>query len=298
VTPNLQRRHYDYVLGPNQDVRLASVASGAVIQEILLTMDDDAPFVLTSRAVRYAYSTLDQSNLAGLKTRWTGPKRDYRQTDFVLESLQMAYYGQNGCFKPIAPSILYPTRSVLMVDLINTGPTAITNLNFFFRGYKLYPAGTVPAATYPSRMQSETFAYPVYVSSLGIAETRLDQIFTVKQDADFVLRGGQGIVGQAGLVEVLVKFKDHQKNPYSNDFVPLDMLFGSAPLNATIPINSGASYNQVAPFGTGPGQMGLFYPEIYLPKNTQLLYDLQRNDPTGAAASFTFNLIGGKVFVP
>jgi len=296
VTPNLQRRHYDYVLGPNQDVRLASVASGAVIQEILLTMDDDAPFVLTSRAVRYAQdASMTQFNLVGLKTRWTGPQRDYRQTDFVLESLQMAYYGQGGCPKPIAPSILYPARSVLMLDLINTGPT-ITNLSFFFRGYKVYPAGTVSAATYPSRMQSETFAYPVYVSALGIAETRLNQIFTVKQDADFVVRGGQGIVGTSGFAEVSVKFKDHQKNPYSNDFVPLDILFGAAPVNNSIPV--GASPNLVAPFGTGPGQMGLFYPEIYLPKNTQLLYDLQRNDPTGAAASFTFNLIGGKVFVP
>jgi hypothetical protein len=43
----------------------------------------------------------------------------------------------------------------------------------------------------------------------------------------------------------------------------------------------------------------LFYPEIYVPKNHQLIYDLQRADNASgatAAADFTFNLIGGKVF--
>jgi len=53
VSEALQQRHYDYVLGPNQDVRLASVAAGAVLEEVLLEMDSDAPFVLTGRAVRH-----------------------------------------------------------------------------------------------------------------------------------------------------------------------------------------------------------------------------------------------------
>jgi hypothetical protein len=301
MIPALQQRHYDYVLGPNQDARLHAVAAGAVITGLFLEMDSDAPFVLTGRAVRHAYtSALTQTNLRGLKTKWTGPTRDYRHQGFILESLQMAYYGQFGNPKPIVPGILYPPRSVLILDLKNTGP-AITDLSFYFRGFKLFPQGAVPAYTYPRKFASQTFAYPVPVSQLGVSETRVNQIFTCKQDADFVLRAGQGItissVGGRTLAEVAIRLKDHQKNPYSNDFVPFDILFGTGAFPAVVPVGPTPSF--VTPFGTGPNQPGLFYPEIYVPMNHQLLYDLQRADGSGGsnvAEDFTFNFIGGKVF--
>ncbi len=305
---SLQQRHFDYVLGPNQDKRLTSVAAGAVITECLLQMDDDAPFVLTGRSVRCKYNDtefetgLTQAPLQGLKTRWTGPTRDYRHQDYLRESLQMVYYGQFGNPKPIAPGIVYPSRSVLMLDLKNTGASTITNLQFFFRGFKLFPEGAVPAYTYPKRMAPQTFSYPVFVSQLGATETRYDQIFTCKQDADFVLRGGQGPIISEDIersrvfANVSVRFKDHQKNPYSNDFIPFDVLFGNGATPAVVPL--GPTPSLIQPFGTGPSSPGLFYPEIYVPMNHQLLYDLQRDDDfsTGGAVDFTFNLIGGKVF--
>ena len=307
MTSGLQDRHFDYVLGPNQDARLASVAPGAVIQEVLLVTDTDAPFILTGRAVRHAYtSALNQANLTGLKTRWTGPTRDYRQQDFILESLQMAYYGAYGNPKPIVPGILYPAGSVLMLDLKNTGASTITNLSFYFRGFKLYPAGAVPAYTYPGRlkgqvMASQTFSYPQSVLQLGVNEFRQNQIFTCKQDADFVLRGGQGIkkfstTGRT-LAEVSIRFKDHQKNPYSNDLVPFDILFGVGNPGASVPVGPGPSF--VQPFGTGPASPGLFYPEIYIPMNHQIMYDILRADGPGGsnqAEDFTFDLRGSKVF--
>jgi len=310
MTPPLQQRHFDYVLGPNQDSRLASVAAGAVIEEILLNTDGDAPFVLTGRAVRCAYNSSDiartgalsQSALQGLKTRWTGPNRDYRQQTFLRESLQMVYYGQFGNPKPIVPGILYPPRSVLRLDLKHTGANAITNLTFYWRGYKLYPEGAVPAYTYPKRLASQTFSYPVFVSQLGVSETRLNQIFTCKPDADFVLRAGQGmtplLIGTQSprvLAEVAIRLRDHQKNPYSNDYIPFDILFGTGAFPQVIPLETVS----VSPFGTGPGQPGLFYPEIYVPKNHQLVYDLQRADGavgSNQAEDFTFNVIGAKVF--
>lgn len=301
MTPDLQQRHFDYVLGPTQDTRLASVVAGAVVEEVLLKTDTDAPFVLTGRAVRHAYtSALTQANLVGLKTRWTGPTRDYR-SEFLLESLGMVYYGAYGNPKPIVPGILYPAGSVLMLNLKNTGANTITNLSFYFRGFKLYPKGSVPAYTYPKRMAAQTFSYPVAVSQLGVSETRVSQIFTCKPDADFVLRGGQGITisssGGRTLAEVAIILRDHQKNPYSNDYVPFDILFGTGAFPATVPVGPTPSF--VTPFGTGPGQPGLFYPEIYIPKNHQLIYDLQRADGavgSNVAEDFTFNFIGGKVF--
>jgi len=288
-------------LGPNQDARLASVAPGQVIEEILLRTDDDAPFVLTSRSVRHAYTSDLVQNLQGLKTRWTGPTRDYRQQEFLRESLQGAYYGQFGNHKPIVPGIQFPPRSVLMLDLINDGATTLTNLTFFWHGYKLFPAGAVPAYTYPRRFASQSFAYPVPVSALGVNETRLNQIFTVKEDADFVLRGGQGIPISSSdgrtLAEVSILLKDFNKNPYSSDYMPFDILFGCGSFPAVVPVGPTPSF--VSPFATGPAQPGLFYPEIYVPKNHQLLYDLKRGDGAGGsnqAEDFTFAFLGGKAF--
>lgn len=301
MTGALQHRDFTYVMGPNQDKRLASVEPGEVIEEVVLNFDDDAPFMLTGRAVRYAYtSALSQVNLRGLKTRWTGPTRDYR-SGYLRESLQSAYYGQFGNPKPIAPGVLYPPRGVLLLDLVHTGTQTITNLSFYWRGYKLFPAGAVPAYTYPRRFASQTFAYPVPVSQLGVDEERQNQIFTCKQDADFVLRAGQGIpISSAGgrtLAEVSIRLKDFNKNPYSNDYVPFDVLFGTGSFPAVVPV--GPVPSLVSPFATGPGQPGVFYPEIYVPKYHQLLYDLKRADGSGGAnqaEDFVFTFIGGKAF--
>src|SRR5271170_8061843 len=99
-----QERHQDYVLGPNQDSRLASVAAGAVITGVTLRLDHDAPFVLRGRAYRVQYDTLTsrtQQNLNGLAVRYAGPLRDYRQQSFIPQNLVMPYGGQGGAWKPL-----------------------------------------------------------------------------------------------------------------------------------------------------------------------------------------------------
>ncbi len=299
--PELQKRHYDYVLGPNQDARLASVATGSVITELILPIENDAPFVLTGRAVRAA--SAGSINMAGLRTRFTGPNRDYRASggrpSYVRESLASANYGMFGNPKPIVPGLVYPPGSVLMLDLLYDGAVnPLVNLTFFFRGYKLYPAGSVPAYTYPRKMSSLSFSYPVPVVQLGINETRHNQLFTVKQDADFVLRGGQGPLphfSPSTLSEVSIILRDFNKQPYSSDFVPFDVLFGYTPTVFEVVI---AGSTLLPGFGPGPGAPGLFFPEIYVPKNHQLLYDLQRTDGavfgSTTAEDFVFTLIGGR----
>jgi len=298
----LQQRPQIYVLGPNQDARLSSVAAGAEIAELLLTVDTDAPFMLTGRSLRCTRSTdsgLNQAPLQFLQSRWTGPHRDYRHQSYLLESLQMAYFGQIGNPKPIAPGVLYPPGSTLMVDIRNRGSSAIPNLTFFWVGFKMFPPGAVPAYTYPEIASTQTFSYPVFVSQLAYNEIRRDQIFTVKPDADFVWRAGQGIPtvvsGGRVLSEVSVIFKDHEKNPYMSDFVPFDILFGVGGFPSAFPLGPTPVF--VPPFGTGPASPGILYPEIYLPKNHQLLYDLKRAETVSRPAEdFQFNLIGAKVW--
>ena len=304
MTSALQQRFFCYVLGPNQDARLSSVAAGATIDELKLNTDSDAPFVMTGRAVSCAYtSSLNQVALAGLQTRWAGPAKDYRG-ELLLESLAMAYYGQGGNPKPIAPPPTYPAASPILVDCRNVGAGSITNLTYYFFGYKLYPWGSVVGYSYPQKprqSQTQTFAYPVLVSSLGVSEYRPGQIFSVKDDADFVIRAGQGptifSTGGRTFAEVGIILRDFDKKPYMNDFVRLDVLWGNGATPAVMPVGPTPSF--VAPFGTGPSQPGLFYPEIYVPANHQLRFDLQRSDGSGGsnqAETFTFNLIGSKVF--
>jgi hypothetical protein len=303
--PLFQERHHDYVLGPNQDARLTSVAAGQTIEKVKLTLDPDAPFALRGRAVRQKYSaTLTQAGLAGIATQWAGPAQDYRMLTFIPERLQMANYGQAGNPGVIFPQIVYPANGVIQIDVTNTGASAVTNLTFFWRGVKLFPWGAVPGYTYPRKLSALSFSYPILVNNLGVSEIRPNQIFTVKGDADFVIRAGQATApfqaaGPRTLAEVSFVLRDFNKKPYSNDYVPLDILFGSAAWPDTIPLGPTPSF--VAPFSTGPSQPGLYYPEIYVPKNHQMIYDIQRADGHGLSDTNTtedvyINLIGSKVF--
>jgi hypothetical protein len=145
------------------------------------------------------------------------------------------------------------------------------------------------------------FNYPQPVVALGVSELRQTIIFQVRPDADFVLMGGQATAPFSSdgrtFAEVGIILRDFNKKAYSNDFIPLDVLFGAGSFPATIPIGSTPSF--ISPLGPGPGQPGLAVPQIYLPKNHQLLYDLKRTDGSGGAnqaETFVINFIGQKAF--
>ena len=290
-----QERHHDYVIGPNQDKRLASVAPGQVIEKIQFVLDPDAPFQLRSRALWCQYNnanSVTQTDLNYVYSRWTGPATDYRFQDFVAEAVQMKNFGQYGVPKPVQP-IDYPANGTLVLDVANVSTTVtIKNLTFLFRGVKIFPLGVVPGYTYPAKFASTSYVYQIEVANMGVTERRGPLFFTVKPDADFVLRAGQ-FTSDAGIgppgPNFFFQLMDFNKKPYSNDMVRADVLFGTG--------NSGAIYPSNP--NTGPGLPGLFYPEIYVPANHQLVYNVFRDDSviTGAAAENLFiALIGAKVF--
>jgi hypothetical protein len=96
-TLGLVERHQDYVLGPNQDGRLASVAAGQALS-VALQLDPDAPFLLRGRAmrVRYAAANRTQTGLNHVLARWSGPNRLYTSQDVIRQSLLAPYFGQIG----------------------------------------------------------------------------------------------------------------------------------------------------------------------------------------------------------
>jgi len=105
------------------------------------------------------------------------------------------------------------------------------------------------------------------------------------------------LAGPRTMAEVSITLRDFNKKPYSNDMVPWDILFGAGGWPDTIPV--GPTPSLVAPFGAGPSQPGLLFPEFYVPANHQLIYDLQRSDGavgTNQAENLFFNFIGAKVF--
>lgn len=305
MRPPFQERHFDYVLTPNLNGQVASalttVVPGQILTGVPLVMDSDAPFLLRSIAVRCKYnSSRQQSGLESLLFRFTGPDLNYMQQDLVPASLWLPYYGQGGNPKPLMVQKAYPPLGVINVDLQNTSSSiTLTNLTFYFRGVKLYPWGARPDWTYPRVMSTLNFDYPLTVSQLPVTTvpTGLRQIFTVKPDADFVIRGGQAGLpwNPAAFYETFVTLRDFDLKPYSNHPVHTDILFGNAVMSQAYAC--GTSF--LAPVGTGGTHPGLIYPEIYLPKNQILYLDVVRQDASfagAAAADFLIQLMGAKVF--
>jgi hypothetical protein len=304
----VQERHQDYVLGPNQDARLASVAPGQELTSVTLHLDSDAPFVLRARAYRVKYDNLDSRTQVGLNNvslRYAGPLRDFRQQGYIPQGLVMPYGGQGGAWHPLRHQILYPLAGVIQLDLVNTGPSTLTNLTFYFRGVKLFQPGVNPASTYPPDCRLQPFVYPlqqitntnVYgvIQNLGTNETRISQIFRGQNDADFVLRYGQAGPSFGPFpLEVGFILRDENEKPYSNDYVHYETLFGPCRGNFS------CGGTTIPAIGTGNALPSVMYPEIYVKKNHILWWDVQRQDSgfIGAATipSFPVNLIGSKVY--
>lgn len=305
---DMQQRHQDYVLGPNQDSRLASVTSGQVVTNIQLQLDNDAPFVLRGRAYRVSYNSLASRTQLGLNTlslRYSGPLRDFRSQGYIPQGLVMPYGGQGGAFKGLHRPILYPSGSIIQVDLVNTGTNTLTNLTLYFRGVKLFPWGQNPRYTYPPRCRVLPFVYPIsaptaanpygVIQNLLTSDTRLLQQFQCANDADFVFRYGQAGPSYAPFpLEVGIILRDENQKAFSNDYVHYETLFG--PSLGNYPCGG----TTIPAVGTGNATPSVMFPEIYIPKSHLLYYDIQRSDSgyagTQTIPNFPINLIGSKVY--
>lgn len=304
MRPTYQERHQDYVLGPTQDGRLASVAAGQRIEGIALNLDSDAPFILRSRALRIKYvetpAARCQNGLQFLSMRYSGPDREYRSQALIPQTIEMAYFGQCGIPMPLQKQILYPPSGVILVDILNTGASALTNLYLYFRGVKLFNWGQVPSFTYPHDCRVLPFCYPQVVTALPVTTPSIGirGIFTVKDDADFALRAIQaGRSFGEKTREVFITLLDQNQKPFSNGPIHIDILAGALNgISAAFPSGTNTVYSNIA---AGPANPGLIYPELYLPKHQILYYDVIRTDASyggSVAVDYPINFIGAKVF--
>jgi hypothetical protein len=310
MTPQFQERHQDYVINSTMDSRLASIAPGQLITNIELQMDVDAPFLLRGRAYRVQYNTAASHTQVGIQNvslRFSGPTQDFRSAVPVPQGLQMAYGGQSAAWKPVYPEIYYPANSTMLVDVLNTSPSAtLTNLSLYFRGVKLFPWGVNPGYTYPSKCALANWVYPIVqpsttnpygtIQTLAVTDPRLLLTWQNQPDTDFVLRALQAGPSYAPFgFEVFITLRDENRKAFSNQPVHFEVLCGPSTGN----YQTGAS-GSIGAIGTGNSAPGIIYPEIYVPAQHLLYYDITRSDGsiTGAASipNFPVNLIGCKVY--
>ena len=288
----VQERHMDYVWS------LPTLPVGQPVS-VPFQFDQDFDFELRSLAARIPYDVAGtQNGLQFVSLRWSGPGQDYRQQQrSPLGMLLGAYFGQYGNPKPVSPGVTFPKNGVTWIDVVNNGAAPLVGFQFFMRGVKQAPWGSWPSYTYPPKMRTVPYAYPFVVNQTAVTDIRLNQIFRVKPNGDFVFRAGQaGRSFAPWTYEVFLTLRDGDSYPYSNAPVHVDVLFGQSVGRAAYPVGAAGLY--VMPIGPGASAPGLIFPEIYLPADHILLYDFYRNDaayPGAAVADFPINFLGSKV---
>ena len=229
----------------------------------------------------------------------------------MRQSLLGPYFGQLGNPLPVYPQVVYPRGAEIRVDILNDGANALTNLTLYFRGVKLFAPGAVKSYTYPDNVGLLPFIYPqgtpnttdgsTLVRNVQVIQAPLRQTFRCKSDADFVLRAGQAGLpfSTTPVNEVFIKLLDEDEKPYSNDAVHMDLMFGNSAMPPMFWPYGASGHVPVTPVGTGPNSPGLFYPEIYVPKNHLMYMDVSRDDSAYGGAvpiNLPVQFIGMKVF--
>jgi hypothetical protein len=303
-------RHQDYIL------TLPSLPSGASALSVPLTLDFDAPFAVRGRGIHIPPppNTRNQSGVNSLLFRYKNAAGNYLAPQAIQAPADFwNAFGQNGHYRPVWPQQPYPPGGTISVDVINNGPD-ITNLQVIFRGVKLFQPGSIAALTYPPDMTKRPpidFTYQtgkgtpndpaIVLSPSGAGSTVLQAPLRIQADADFVLRGLQaglwtssgdgGLYSTNGYTELYVQLFDAQLKPYSNVPIHIDWLFGNA---------GGSGLPTFTALGNAAP--GLLVPEIYIPRNSALYFNLIRQD--GPYVAFTDDLpvrlsmawIGSKVY--
>lgn len=285
-------RHHDYSL------TIAVVPPGGLF-DIPLQLDTDAPFAL--RLVR-------SRNLGLSGFRFQTPTKNWQSSQLrtdVIQVLGRGAFPSRGL--PVYPQMVYPIGSQIVCDIGNTTGENLTNVKLLFRGSKLFQDGSIAGPTYPASFAPLTFCYQTVVNQVPVVGTRFDNQLHIINDADFALRcgvadaWGQLVDGAPGSInsilfqqysEVYVTLRDESKKAYSNEPIHINDLFGT-----TTPFSTGNGGNDDQVLYTP----GLFTPEIYIPRDHSLYFDIVRNDdPADPSVDMPVNLWfrfhGSKVF--
>lgn len=291
-------RHYDYMLV------IPSIPAGGFVVGAPLTLDPDAPFLCRGIGLRITppVASRQQTNLLSTRFNWTNRVGTYLASEPIsVIPFFAGAYGQGGRFRPVRPQQPYLPAGVVRFDLFNDSGQDLTNVQFMLRGVKLYPDGVVSNQTYPQKVvRTQDFTYqsgkgtptdPAII--LNTTDDSGKRVLQINGDADYALHGGLaglwtssgegGLYSTTGYTEVYAQIFDNRQMPYSNQPIHIDWLFGGNLGNLSVNYSGGLS---------GPAAPGLFVPEIYLPRNNIMYYQLTRSDAayTGVVDSLPVRL--------
>jgi len=280
VPDAVQLRHQDYLLS------LGTLIPGQIVTRDL-TLDTDAGFILRGRALHVAPTAANptQALLANYFDTFSGPDREFLAQQPMRFQNENADFGQFGQFLPVRQPIYYPPGGTIQLQAVNNGTTNLTGVEVYFRGSKVYRPGILPCLVIPQgNVSTLPFILNKLNSQVPVQSQTLNNQVQAQSDSDFIIRAinagaweladESGANNQAQYLQLYVQLKDQLGKVYSNQPVHLDTCFG-----ALGSILSPMTFlPQTVPSRYGPYHPPLLLPEIYLPANNVLYYDLYRND--------------------
>lgn len=293
--PNVQERAQWYVgRVPN-----AALTTGLVQTGLTIKTDSDAPFRLTAIAL-YVFSNTGAAQGAagnvGVTLRFYRPDGTSGLQKHVLSGQAVNPYdaaavnGAGGLTAPyfslptpVQPNILYPAGSMITFDYAALTGVAPELVMVVFIGTKVFAPGAAWTATYPDRYKTRPFfGYALQIPTANLPA--LNQQLLIQHDADFIMQTAvqtnyqtAALTPVAALRGLGIKMKDWQGKYYMNDYVPVELIFGGFDQSQT---------------------PGVIYPEIYVPKNQGMYFDLVMLGLTALVGSPLLSLLfsGIKVY--
>jgi hypothetical protein len=251
-------------------------ATSTGILDFQIPTDSDAPFCLRGFGVYFPCG-------GAIQLRFARPDERYVQRTFgvALAGPQGGLVSDEAIgteWAPVFPNIVFSVQSAILVQLQNISGADIHDCRLVFVGTKLFQEGVVWSRQYPPKYRLLPFSYPIPLSIPPMStQGPIIAPPALNADADFVWQGGTFSDGLGGAAtnDIGFRVRDDSGKYYMNDFIWAQQLFG---------------FN----FGERPG---LTYPEIYIPKNERIFFDVQRGDPGGVnAPNSTLVLKGYKVY--
>ena len=284
MIPEYIQRHHDY------ELTLTSVPSGG-IHGVELPLDTDAAFALGLVRQR----ATPTASVANISYRFRLPRGAYQSDQFRNDAFGQGVQRRGNS---IYPAVVYPAGGTIVFDIQNNSGGTVTNVKILCRGRKLYAPGTINIPQWPKRGEGRVspfpYVYPITISGIvqSNGNANMQNQIVIKDDADFVLRCGFADSASltAGYVstydQLYIRLYDKWRQYYSNEPIHIDDVFG--PSSAASAAAGGGNVVQYAP--------NLFAPEIYIPANDPLYFDLFRTDAAGGTVTLQIGFVGMKVF--
>ncbi len=260
--------HFDYLL------KMGAISNGqTVIKELLIQAG--APFCLRGIG---GYKIQDGPVVTPLVNGFVAisDSRDaYLMNQTIGISGDWPRGGQNALYEPVYQQVIFGPGSSMNVQLTNSSGADWADARLVFRGTKLYYRDRLQLVSYPRCYQALPYEQSL-TFAIAANQTLNDQPLYVK-GTDFVFRGAALELNAAArngnsMADLEFKIRDQEGRPYSNDFIHHNWLFPTA-------------------FSQRPG---CFYPEIYLPKERVLLFDLKQGGATTADVNLAIQ--GARIF--